>query len=129
VEPDARLFLLKARESLASAEADLKAGRFNSAANRAYYAAFQAAVAMLVEHGIRPRAHAWDHRFVISQFSGKLVKGRKVVTAQFAGTLDRLLKTRLVADYRLVSVSRSDAKESVGETKRLIEEIIRQLEG
>lgn len=51
MEPDARLFLLKARESLASAEADLKAGRFNSAANRAYYAAFQAAVAMLVEHG------------------------------------------------------------------------------
>lgn len=66
---------------------------------------------------------------MISQFSGKLVKGRKVVTAQFAGTLDRLLKTRLVADYRLASVSRSDAKESVGETKRLIEEIIRQLEG
>jgi len=129
VEPDARFFLLKARESLASAEADLKAGRFNSTANRAYYAAFQAAVAMLVENGIRPRADAWDHRFVISQFSGKLVEGRKVVTAQFAGTLDRLLKTRLVADYRLASVSRSDAKESVGETKRLIEEIIRQLEG
>jgi uncharacterized protein (UPF0332 family) len=45
---DAALALLaKARESLASARADLEAGRLNGASSRAYYAMFHAARAAL----------------------------------------------------------------------------------
>src|SRR5439155_542520 len=83
--------LRKARENLASAEADLSAGRLNSAASRAYYAAFQAAVAALIEQGISPRGESWDHKFVISEFSGKLIRRRKVVSGRLTGTLDVLL--------------------------------------
>jgi uncharacterized protein (UPF0332 family) len=112
VQAESRPFLAKARESLASAEADLEAGRLNSAANRAYYAAFEAAIAALIEHGIRPRGRSWDHRFVISEFSGKLITRRKVVTARLTGVLDVLLQRRLRADYRPAPVSRREARDS-----------------
>ena len=121
-------FLRKARESLASAEADVRAGRSNSAANRAYYAAFQTSVAILIENGIRPRGDAWDHRFVISQVSGKLIRRRKVLPALLKGKLDRLLKLRLVADYREASVSRGDAKEALREARQVVDAIATKLE-
>ena len=38
-------FLSKARESLEGATSELVNGRYNNAANRAYYACFQAAIA------------------------------------------------------------------------------------
>ena len=72
---EAERYLAKARESLASARANVKARRYNSAANRGYYAAFQAAVAALIHAGIRPDDDDWGHRFVMSQFSGKLIGG------------------------------------------------------
>ena len=126
---EAEAFLRKARESLPSAEADLRARRFNSAANRAYYAAFQASVAILIENGIRPRGDAWEHRFVISQVSGKLIRRRKVLPARFGGTLDRLLKTRLVADYRPEAVSKRTAENYVREARMIVRSIAIALEG
>ena len=121
--PESEVFLRKARESLASAEADVRAGRSNSAANRAYYAAFQASVAVLIENGIRPRGDAWHHRFVISQVSGKLIRRRKVLPAQLRGKLDLLLKLRLVADYREASVSSGDAQEALREARQVVDAI------
>jgi uncharacterized protein (UPF0332 family) len=127
VTPDATAYLAKARESLASAEADLATGRFNSAASRAYYAAFHAGIAILIENAITPRGVAWEHRFVISQLSGKLIRRRKVLRAELSGKLDRLLELRLVADYRLASVSRSDAQQAVREARRVVEQIAGKL--
>jgi uncharacterized protein (UPF0332 family) len=96
--------------------------------NRAYYAAFQAGVAVLINEAIRPRGDSWDHRFVISQLSGKLIRRRKVLAARFRGTLDRLLKARLVADYRSTSVNRGAARGYVREASRLVHEIAGRLE-
>jgi len=126
--PETEAFLRKARESLTSAEADQRAGRSNSAANRAYYAAFQASVAVLIENAIRPRGDSWEHRFVINQVSGKLIKRRKVLPALLKGKLDRLLKLRLVADYREASVSTGDAREALREARRVVEAIATKLE-
>ena len=113
MQAESPLFLSKARESLASAEADLQAGRFNSAANRAYYAAFQASISLLIEHGIRPRGRSWEHRFVMSEFSGKLVVRRKVAPSELGGKLELLLTARLVADYGQDNVSRREASRLV----------------
>jgi len=121
--PEAEGFLRKARESLASAEADLRSGRFNSAANRAYYAAFQAAVAALMDHGIRPRGASWDHKFVISEFSGKLIRRRKVVSGRLTGTLDILLQRRLRADYRAAGLSRREARDSTRKAGQFVQEL------
>jgi uncharacterized protein (UPF0332 family) len=102
-------YLRKSRESLASARADVRAERHNSAANRAYYAAFQAAVAALIDAEIRPQED-WEHRFVASQFSGKLVKRRKLYASRLAGTLERLFELRITADYRPSDVSAKEAE-------------------
>ncbi len=69
--PEETVYLAKARESLAGAESELANGRYNNCANRCYYACFQAAVAALVQHGIRPpggQRAAWGHAFVQAQF-------------------------------------------------------------
>jgi len=129
VEAESRLFLVKARESLASAEADLKAGRYNSAANRAYYAAFQAAVAMLISAGIQPPRDSWEHRFVHSEFSGKLISRRKLFPARYSGVLKALLETRLAADYRLAPIGRRHAQSALRDAKRLLEAIRVQMDG
>ena len=126
--PEAEAFLRKARESLASAEADLEAGRFNSATNRAYYAAFRAAVAALIEQGVRPRGASWDHKYVISQFSGKLVRRSKLLPATYRAILDPLLTARLFADYRAASIGRTTARRSVSEARRLVNALVQLLE-
>jgi len=129
VKADAEAYLHKALENLAAAEADVEAGRHNPASSRGYYAAFQAAVAILIENEVRPRGDAWDHRFVISQFSGKLIRRRKVLPARLTGTLDVLLARRLRADYRPSGVSQSNAKDSVARAGEFVEEINRKLKG
>jgi uncharacterized protein (UPF0332 family) len=54
MEDDATVFLAKAAESLLTAESEFANGRYNSCANRCYYACFQAAIAALIQKGIRP---------------------------------------------------------------------------
>jgi len=120
---DAQRYLAKARESLASARADVRARRYNSAANRAYYAAFQAAVAALINAGIRPANDDWGHRFVMSQFSGKLVRRRKLLPGAFRRTLNNLFDRRVKADYRTVATSRRTADDSAKQAVSLVERV------
>jgi uncharacterized protein (UPF0332 family) len=121
VKSEGALFLAKARESLASASADAKAGRHNSAANRGYYAVFQAAVSALIHEGIRPQGEQWQHRFVNSQFSGKLVRRRKLLDPAFPALLDDLFRMRIVGDYEPDDVSARDAARAVGNARRIVE--------
>ena len=120
MEREAERFLAKARESRASAEADLEAGRYNSCANRAYYAAFQAAVAALIHTGIRHHEKSWPHKFVNSEFSGKLVRRRKLLDSELASTLGSLFETRVKGDYKTIDVSSSRATRSVAKATRLV---------
>jgi len=122
------LFLAKARESLASAESDLRARRFNSAANRAYYAAFQAAVGILISEGVKPPKGSWEHRFVHSQFSGKLITRRKLFSERFGGVLKALLETRLAADYRPAPVGRRHAVSALRDAEALVDAIRKRME-
>lgn len=113
-------YLAKAQECLASAGADFAAGRYNSVANRAYYASFQAAVAILLASGLRPRDGSWQHRFVQSQFSGKLVMRRKGIPAVFTGTLALLLEARVVADYQEQAIGRPAARTLLRDSSALV---------
>jgi hypothetical protein len=60
------IYLIKAEESLRGAESEFAQGRYNNAANRCYYACFQAAVAALHHANIVSRAAPstppWDAR-------------------------------------------------------------------
>jgi uncharacterized protein (UPF0332 family) len=95
-------FLAKAEESLATAESEFANRRFNSCANRCYYACFQAAVAALMRAGVgTPRAdRRWSHDFVQAEFA-RLITRRKLYPASLQDTFLRLLTVRQGADYSL----------------------------
>ncbi len=120
---EAKRYLAKANESLASARADVRARRYNSAANRGYYAAFQAAVAALIQAGIRPENDDWSHRFVMSQFSGRLIRRRKLLPSALRSTLGELFDRRVTADYSAENVSAGDARGAVKRAGRLVEAV------
>ena len=120
---DPERYLRKARESLASAKADVAAGRYNSAANRGYYAAFQAAVAALIQNDILPVKKGWQHKFVSNQLSGRLVRRRKLLPGALPALFDDLFRTREKGDYELDDVSKTDASGSAKNAARFVEEV------
>lgn len=101
VVEESQVYLTKARESLTSAEADYAAGRYNSCANRVYYACFQAAVAALLAEGLRPLSPRgeWSHEFVQSQFNGLLIGRRKRYPLPLRRILRDTMEVREKADY------------------------------
>jgi uncharacterized protein (UPF0332 family) len=117
---EAERYLRKARESLASAKADARARRYNSAANRAYYAAFQAAVAALIFYRVRGADTEWQHRLVSDEFSGKLIRRRKEFKASLRDVLPTLFQLRIRADYELNDVSRAAADYSLRRATELV---------
>jgi uncharacterized protein (UPF0332 family) len=124
---EALSFLERADESLAGAEAALGAGRVNNAANRAYFACFQAAVAALIANGVSSRRpEQWSHDDVQARFANELVRRRKRYPAEFAGVLDQLRAIRRAADYSTAGVSSSRATTALRLARRFVAEIRRQ---
>jgi uncharacterized protein (UPF0332 family) len=108
---EALRFLAKAEGGLAGAESEFAAARYNNCANRAYYAAFQAAVAALLESGLRlPDAGGtWAHGFVQAQFAERLIKRRKRYPARLRDVLTTGSTLRHIADYDPEGVSQAKA--------------------
>lgn len=79
MDDEITVFLAKADESLAAASSEFANGRYNSCANRCYYACFQAAIAGLLRAEIRPtgRSQQWGHDFVQAEFVRQLINRRK----------------------------------------------------
>lgn len=104
---EGQAYRTKARESLLSAEVDYAAARYNSCANRADYACFQAAVAALLAEGLRPAnpRGEWSHEFVQSQFNGVLIARRKRYPATLRRILRDSIEVREKADYTPAAVS------------------------
>ncbi|MBI5651509.1 MAG: HEPN domain-containing protein, partial [Chloroflexi bacterium] len=98
-------FLSKAREALRGAELELSARCFNNAANRAYYACFFAAIVALLNAGIRPYGKQWGHEFVQAQFSGVLIRKRKLYSVELRDVLTKNIQSRTLADYDSISVT------------------------
>lgn len=114
-------FLAKAQESLAGAASEFGNARYNNAANRAYYGAFQAAVAALDLAGVRPAGgtNDWGHAFVQARFAGLLVRQRKLYPAELRDTLQQLAALRVVGDYRDTPVSANQAGRALSRARAL----------
>jgi uncharacterized protein (UPF0332 family) len=108
MERDIAVYLDKATESLQTAESEFAAGRYNSCANRCYYACFQAGIAALLREGIRPHDR-WTHDFVHGQFVGLLINRRKRYEPELRRTLADNQILRDQADYHAVRVTRTQA--------------------
>lgn len=119
-------WLAKSIESLATATSEVANERYNSAANRLYYAAFQAAIAALLRAGIQtPNARGkWDHGFVQGEFS-KLLRRRKTYPSEFARELGLLFPLRERGDYQSGQVNRVQVSRALERTRRFVEAIVR----
>jgi uncharacterized protein (UPF0332 family) len=109
METDMSIYLAKAGESLLSAESEYSNGRYNSCANRCYYAAFQAAIAALLRGGIRTSSDRWSHAFVQSTFAGQLINRRHRYPAILRSTLGDLQLLRNRADYTIDVITQIEA--------------------
>jgi len=115
-EKAVRYWLEKARECLASADDEARAGRLAFAVNRCYYAAFYAASGALLARGRRFVKHSG----VRAAVHRDLVKPG--LLPENSGRLyDRLFHDRQQGDYiEFVSFDSGDVRELVEETARLV---------
>lgn len=111
-----RGFLAKAEESLASAESDFAAGRFNSCANRCYYACFRAATAALIEAGVQ-LPNKRGHDLVQARFAGDLINRRHVYGPVLRDVLPILFSLRQQADYEPDPVTFKHAERAMRRTR------------
>ena len=111
-------FLAKAEENLAAAQVCFENGLYNACANRAYYSALQAAIAALAHRGIR--RDRIDHGRVQADFSGELIKRRKIYPAKLKSYLSDMQFVRDKADYTDKSISMKIAERMLAKLKELV---------
>ena len=119
MEHDIKVYFAKATESLLTAESEFVNGRYNSCANRCYYACFQAAIAALLQEGIRPRGQ-WSHEFVHAQFVGVLINQRKRYDSDLRRVLADNQILRDQADYRAELVTPTQAGRALSRSRMLV---------
>jgi uncharacterized protein (UPF0332 family) len=119
MEQDISIYVAKATESLQTAESEFVNGRYNSCANRCYYACFQAAIAALLREGIRP-AGQWSHAFVQAQFVGVLINQRKRYDPELRRVLADNQILRDQADYRPELVTATQARRVLRRTRLFV---------
>ena len=112
-------FLDNARESLDGARLAHAGGRYNNAANRSYYACFQAAIAALLREGIRPRGQ-WSHEFVQARLVGVLINQRKRYDPQLRRVLSDNQSLRDQADYRPELVTATQAGRALRRSRMFV---------
>ena len=120
---EAEAYLRKAVESLAGAQSELANGRFNNAANRAYYGAFQAAIAALLHDDIRTRTDRWAHKFGQSEFAGTLIRQRQRYASDLRNVLSDLQRLRHDADYRAATIHRFDADLAIRRSRDFVDSV------
>jgi uncharacterized protein (UPF0332 family) len=119
MQQDRAIYLTKAIESLLTAESEFVNGRYNSCANRCYYACFQGAIAALLSEAIRPSGQ-WNHQFVQAQFVGVLINQQKRYDAQLRRALSDNQSLRDKADYRPEFVTDTQASRALKRTRLFI---------
>jgi len=119
--------LAKAKENITVAEWSYESGHYNASANRAYYAAFQAAVAALVNADII-KNHRISHSAVQSLFVTELTRRRKIYPSHLKSYLPDLQDIRDDADYKLQSVSKKKALLQLKKAREFVELITQEVQ-
>jgi uncharacterized protein (UPF0332 family) len=108
-------FYDKAKRGIADAEMLFDAGRYDAAANRAYYACFYVAIALLGRFGIEHKEN--PHSWVQAQFSAEIVHRRKLFPRTFASALSNVRSVRHTADYSQEALPKSTAMRQLKEAQ------------
>jgi uncharacterized protein (UPF0332 family) len=110
--------LSRAIESLKAAELCLNESLVNSAANRAYYAMFQAAQAALEAEGFARLE--WTHRGLHASFNRDLIHQRKLYPRVLRDYLTSALAVRQAADYGESGISTKIARRQVRRAREFV---------
>ncbi len=120
---DATVYLKMATESLLTAESEFVSGRYNSCANRCYYAAFQAAIAAMLREGIRSSSGRWPHTYVQSEFVGQLINRRHRYPSAWRNALADLQLLRHRADDETDLITQTEASRALRRSREIVETI------
>ncbi|MCP4348124.1 MAG: HEPN domain-containing protein [Desulfobacterales bacterium] len=118
-------FLNKAKENLKIAQLSFEHDCYNACANRAYYAAFQAAIAALADKGIRSEKN--DHSWVQSEFTLRLIKRQKIYPAKIKAYLPDMQQARNKADYSEKDISKKVSREQLSRATEMIRIIEKEI--
>lgn len=113
----------KAKESLQAAELCYTNKLYNSTANRAYYAMFQAAVVALEVGGVKAVEAHWSHKRVQSTFVSEFIRKRKVYPRSLAQMLSKGLEIRNDADYVARNISKPRANKILRWARDFVEQV------
>jgi uncharacterized protein (UPF0332 family) len=117
--------MAKAAESLRAAEICYAQGFYNSSANRAYYAMFQAAQVALETAGfVRPE---WSHAGLHATFTNELTRRRKQFAPVLARDLVIVQELRHTADYRNHHLSARQATRALSKAREFVQAINRSV--
>ena len=127
---DARAFLDKARQSMAGAEREYTSGAYDNSANRCYYAAYQAAISILLELQITTPSKIGDmkHQPVRAMFATEVIRRRKLLRSDFSSSLDALASIRKSADYLPAPVGKTKARKARDLARLLVDAVVAFLE-
>ena len=118
-------FFSKAEDNLNVARLCFDNGFYDACANRAYYAALQAAVAALGACGITK--DRIEHKWVQAEFSSNLIKSRKIYPAKLKSYLMDMQRIRDDADYSGENISRKKAAEQLRKSEEMLTMIGKEL--
>ncbi|NUO78996.1 HEPN domain-containing protein [candidate division KSB1 bacterium] len=119
-------FLQKAADNLSVARYCFEHGSYDASVTRAYYAAFQAAVAALAHAGIVTEKR--EHKWLQANFSRELIKRRKVYPGGVLSYLSDMLNVRNIADYSEKFISAKLASRQLAKADELYKLISAEVE-
>lgn len=118
-------FFRKAKDNLNVAQLCFDNGYYDACANRAYYAALQAAVAALEDKGIKK--DRIEHGWVQAEFAGKLIRSRKIYPTKMKTYLLDMQVVRNDADYSDEGVSKKEANQQLRKSEEFLTLIEKEL--
>ena len=119
-------FLDKAKENLKAAELLFDNQLYNASVNRAYYAAFQAAIAALANISIE--IERISHEATQANFAIELIQRRKIYPSHLRSYLMDLQAVRNDADYKSKSISSKVAQRQLRKAQEFIKTIVREID-
>ncbi len=122
---DYHIFLKKAEESLNTANFCFEKQCYNSCVNRAYYAMFQVAAAVLFKAGIRPKSKI-GHDWVQAEFSKAFIQRNKKFP-HLKGFLNMVQEARDIADYSNEDINKKKAGRSFDKALVFVRDISEEI--
>ncbi|CAN2048973.1 HEPN domain protein [Candidatus Magnetomoraceae bacterium gMMP-1] len=119
-------FSKKSIESLDTAKFCYENGYYNSCVNRAYYAMFQMAVAVLIKSGNKPKSKKIGHNWVQAEFSRLFIQRNKKFP-YLKGFLNRVQKARDTADYSYEEINRKKARRILSKAEEFVEQVFEEV--